>query len=192
MPRSRSHSNQTSGASRRSRQSCAGVTAQLFASLGCEVDLAGVSTSLLEFARFRLERRGVDARYLDLNRDRVPVDRYDVVTAIDTLVHVPDLAATVRDLHAAIRPGGHLLANFDVRPRTHENAWHLYSDDLPLRWTLHRAGFEPVESLDGQLLLYKRVEPKGTAHLARGMRDLVALRSPLRPAVRRLRALRTS
>jgi SAM-dependent methyltransferase len=168
----------------------AGVTAQLFASLGCEVDLADVSTSLLEFSRFRLERRGIAAGYLDLNRDRVPADRYDVVTAIDTLVHVPDLTATARSLHAAIRPGGHLLTNFDVRPRTDENAWHLYSDDLPLRWTLHRVGFEPILSLDGQLVLYRRVEPKGTAHLARGMRDLVALRSPLRPAYRRLRAMR--
>ena len=43
-----------------------GVTGQLFASLGYETALGDVSTSLLEFARYRLERRGQAATYLDL------------------------------------------------------------------------------------------------------------------------------
>jgi ubiquinone/menaquinone biosynthesis C-methylase UbiE len=166
-----------------------GVTAQLFDSLGCRVELADVATSLLDFARFRLERRGVSAGYIDLNADALPEGRYDVITAIDTLAHVPDLPGTVRALHRALKPGGWLFTNFDVRPRTDENAWHLYTDDLPLRWTLHRTGFEPVESLDGQVVRYHRVEPRGPGHAARGARDLVLLRSPLRPTVRRARAL---
>lgn len=165
-----------------------GVTAQLFTGLGYEVDLADVSTSLLHFASWRMKRRGLRAGYLDLNYDPLPVHEYDVITAIDTLVHVPDLAATTRDLHRALRPGGHLFANFDVRPPTEENAWHLYSDDLPLRWTLHRNGFEPVETLDGQLVHYIKVPPHGFSHGLRGMRDLITLRSPLRPAFRALRS----
>jgi SAM-dependent methyltransferase len=165
----------------------AGVTAQLFARMGWKVDLADVSSSLLAFARHRLERRGVDAGYLDLNEVEVPVDEYDVVTAIDTLAHVPDLPEAARTLHRSLRPGGVLFTNFDVRPATAENSWHLYTDDLPLRYALHRTGFDPAESLDGQLVRYRRVTPAGPAHALRGLRDLVALRSPLRPTVRRLR-----
>lgn len=164
-----------------------GVTAQLFRSLGWEADLADVSTSLLQFARWRLERRDVKARYIDLNRSELASWAYDVITAIDTLVHVPDVPQTARELHRALKPGGILFANFDVRPRTAENAWHLYSDDLPLRWELQRAGFEPIESLDGMITAYKKVEPSTVAHQLRGLRDLVLLRSPVRPAYRFLR-----
>jgi ubiquinone/menaquinone biosynthesis C-methylase UbiE len=164
-----------------------GVTAQLFQRLGYETDLADVSTSLIRFARWRLERRGVLARYIDLNASQLASQAYDVITAIDTLVHVPDVAHSVGELHRALKPAGILFANFDVRPPTPENAWHLYSDDLPLRWALQRTGFEPIESLDGMITAYRKVEPSGVAHQLRGVRDLVALRSPLRPAYRYLR-----
>ena len=167
----------------------AGLTSQLFQRLGYESDLADVSTSLLAFAGFRHERRGLRLRRIDLNVESLLASRYDVITAIDTLVHVPDVAATVRLLHQALRPGGVLFANFDVRPATAENAWHLYSDDLPLRWTLQRAGFEPEESLDGMLTRYRRVDPHGPSHLLRGARDHVLLRSPLRSSYRRVRAI---
>jgi SAM-dependent methyltransferase len=166
-----------------------GTTSQFFSQLGYETELADISTSLLDFARFRLERRGQPARYLNLNHVTLEPGRYDVITAVDTLVHVPDLAATARMLHRALRPGGILFANFDVRPRTAENAWHLYDDDLPLRWTLQRIGFEPEESLDGMITRYRRVEPRGLSHAARGVRDLILLRSPLRPAYRSVKAV---
>jgi hypothetical protein len=93
-------------------------------------------------------------------------------------------------LHDSLQPGGVLFANFDVRPATPENAWHLYSDDLPLRWELQRACFEPEYSLNGMITRYRRVERHGIAHVARGARDVVLLRSPLRPAYRILKGYR--
>ena len=166
----------------------AGTTSQLFQRLGYETDLADISTSLLSFARFRLERRSVSATYIDLNVASPPPGRYDVITAVDTLVYVPDLPATARMLHRALTPGGLLFANFDVRPKTAENAWHLYDDDLPLRWQLQRSGFEPEETFDGMITRYRRVQPAGPTHEFRGVRDAMLLRSPLRPAYRRARA----
>ena len=165
-----------------------GDAAQLFGRLGFESHLADVSTSLLAFARYRLERRGDEATYIDLNEASVGADRYDVITAIDTLVHVPDLRATARQLHAALRQGGLLFANFDVRPPSPENAWHLYQDDLALYWQLQRTGFEPVLNLDRRIMCYRRVDPLGAAHQLRGIRDTVLFRSPLRPAYRWARA----
>jgi SAM-dependent methyltransferase len=167
-----------------------GTTSQMFQQLGFTTTLADISTSLLQFAQFRLERRGTPAQFIDLNNGGIGVGQYDVITAIDTLVHVPDVPHTARELHAALRPGGYLFANFDVRPRSDENAWHLYDDDLTLRWQLQRVGFEPEDSLDGMITRYRRVEPTGAAHVARGMRDAVLLRSPLRPLVRNARRAR--
>jgi SAM-dependent methyltransferase len=165
-----------------------GATSQLFRSLGYETDLADISTALLAFARYRLERRSVAANYIDLNLAQPEYGCYDVITAVDTLVHVPDLQETAKRLHRALKPGGLLFANFDVRPATAENAWHLYDDDLPLRWQLQRVGFEPEETLDGMITRYRRVEPTGIAHGLRGVRDVALLRSPLRPVYRSARS----
>ncbi|HLZ70671.1 MAG TPA: class I SAM-dependent methyltransferase [Dehalococcoidia bacterium] len=165
-----------------------GTTSQLFRRLGYETDLADISTSLLAFAKFRHRRRGENHRYIDLNRETLEPGRYDVITAVDTLVHVPDLPATARMLHRALKPGGVLFANFDTRPQTPENAWHLYTDDLPLRWHLHRAGFEPREQIDSCAHRYSYVPSHGPAHVLRGTRDWLLLRSPLRPSYRMLRA----
>ena len=165
-----------------------GVTAQLFQRLGYDTTLADVSNSLLAFARYRLDRRETPAKYLDLNDAALGVNAYDVITAIDVLVHVPDLKTTIAVLHRALRPGGILFANFDVRPQTEENVSHLYADDLPLRWQLQRAGFEPEESLDGMITRYRRVDPAGVSHALRGARDLALLRSPARPAFRAAKA----
>jgi SAM-dependent methyltransferase len=166
-----------------------GATSQLFTRLGYESDLADISTSLLAFARFRLERRHDRATYVDLNSATIEPNSYDVITAVDTLVHIPDVPAACRMLHRALRPGGLLFANFDVRPKSDENATHLYDDDLPLRWQLHRAGFEPEEDLDGMMTRYRRVDATDVAHALRGIRDAAALRSPLRPTYRALRRL---
>ncbi|MCB0965240.1 MAG: class I SAM-dependent methyltransferase [Ilumatobacter sp.] len=160
-----------------------GVTGQLFARSGFESEVADIATGMLDFARFRLERRGDHVRRIDLNDERLESDRYDVVTAIDTLVHIPDLERVLRDLHAAIRPGGLLFANVAARPRTLENAQFLYEDELPVRRLIQRCGFEPLGQLDGMVTKYRRVETTGIAHLARRARDAVVL-SPLRPIVR--------
>lgn len=157
-----------------------GVTSQLFRRLGFDSDLADISTPLLEFARFRLDRRTEDVKYIDLNNEHLAVGRYDAITAIDTLVHVPDLAATAKELRAALRPGGWLFANFDVRPKTEENAWHLYDNDLRLRWTVQRAGFEPRGVLDGVIRCYQAVEASGVQDQVHRVRDAVVLRNPAR------------
>jgi SAM-dependent methyltransferase len=165
-----------------------GDASQLFSRLGFETELADISTSLLAFARFRLERRSESAMYLDLNTVAPGHGAYDVITAIDTLVHVPDVPSTIQMLHRALKPDGLLFTNFDVRPPSPENAWHLYHDDLPLYWQLQRAGFEPVQNLDRRIGCYRRVEPVGLAHKVRGVRDTILLRSPLRRAYRSARA----
>jgi 2-polyprenyl-3-methyl-5-hydroxy-6-metoxy-1,4-benzoquinol methylase len=157
-----------------------GDTAQLLAALGYTVDPADVSRTLLTFARWRLDRRQQQAGYIDLNDHILPTNEYDVILAKDVLVHVPDFGETVRTLHAALKPGGMLLANLDTRAPSPENAWHLYGDDLPLRRTLQDVGFEQIGNLDGFLFLYRRAEPTGLAHLVRRGRNAIVFGPPRR------------
>jgi SAM-dependent methyltransferase len=163
-----------------------GVTSQLFAKAGYETTLADVSTSLLDFARYRISRRGEAARFIDLNNEKLEPGRYDVITALDTLTHIPDLAEVVASLHGALRPGGWLITNFDVRPPSPENAPFLYEDDLDLRATLHRAGFVPTGRF-GWFVAYRRADPSDKSQQLRVLFDRLVLTSRARRVLRRQR-----
>jgi SAM-dependent methyltransferase len=166
----------------------AGDMAQLLIALGYTVDLADVSKTLLGFARWRLERRGQTAGYLDLNDTTLPVNEYDAILAKDVLVHVPQFEVTVRQLHRALRPDGLLIASFDTRPPSPENAWHLYEDDVSMRRGVQDIGFEQIGNMDNHLFVYRRVEASSAAHLIRKGRNAVMF-GPSRRIVRRLRSL---
>ena len=160
-----------------------GDMGHLLGALGHEVDLADVSKTLLAFAQYRLERRGQKAGYVDLNDATLESNTYDVVIAKDVLAHVPDFRATVTMLHRSLRPGGLLLTNFDTRPASPENAWHLYEDDLPLRRTLQDIGFVQLANLSSRLFVFRRVSSDGLTHLIRRAQNAVLL-GPLRRAYR--------
>lgn len=164
-----------------------GAGAQLFDGLGFTVDLADVSKPLLEFAQFRLDRRGMRARYLDLTTASLPQAHYDVVVAIDTLVLVPDIAQTARDLHAAIKEGGLLFAHYDVRRAGRANAWHLYDDDLPMRYAVERAGFAPVGLIDNTIWIYRRQSTAPPRRRIRTLWSWLRLASPPAKLARRAR-----
>ena len=163
-----------------------GATAQLFASLGWNVTLADVSATLLAFAQWRHERRGVKATYLHLPDD-MPDAAYDLITALDVFTHIPDVSETAGRLHRTLRPGGLLIANFDVRRRSDANAWHLYEDDLPLRWAIQRAGFTPVELIDGTMWVYRAGPSDGAAARLQLVLAWVRLASPPARALRKAR-----
>jgi 2-polyprenyl-3-methyl-5-hydroxy-6-metoxy-1,4-benzoquinol methylase len=163
-----------------------GVTAQLFSALGYEVTLADVSKPLLSFAQWRLERRGVAASYQLLPAE-LPAASFDLITALDTVAHVPDARRTAGDLYRATRPGGYLAANFDVRRRSERNAWHLYEDDLPLRWAIERSGYVPIKHVDGDLWIYQARPTTGARWRLRKASAWLRLASPPARAVRAVR-----
>ena len=121
--------------------------------------------------------------------ERLPVNSYHAIVAKDVLAHVPDYVETVTTLHRALKPGGLLVTNFDTRPVSKENAWHLYDDDLPLRRSLQNIGFEQIDAVDGYLIVYRGVRPTGLAHLIRRARNAV-LFGPPRRLYRRAKVLR--
>jgi 2-polyprenyl-3-methyl-5-hydroxy-6-metoxy-1,4-benzoquinol methylase len=157
-----------------------GTTSQLFIEGGWRSTLSDLSSTLLDFAKFRLERRGEQAQYIDLGTSGLPAGAYDSITAIDTLAHVPDVYATGLQLHAALGRDGYLVANFDIRKPTRETVWHLEADDLAARYELRRAGFKEVADLGYDLLVYRKVRPSGPRALLRQSWDWLTLVSPPR------------
>jgi SAM-dependent methyltransferase len=58
-----------------------------------------------------LRERGIETRELDLVRDEIGRERYDVVTAWEVIEHIPyaNLAAFLRNVHEGLRPGGYFV-----------------------------------------------------------------------------------
>lgn len=150
-----------------------GVTSQLFHSRGYAVELADIEDGLLAFARYRLERRGINARYIQLGGQPLPRDLYDVITTIDTLSFVPDFQSCVHALRSAVKTNGQLFANFDTRHGVHIGWDILHYDSLRLRRQLQEAGFEPGVKLGSGVRQYRAVEATGVRHLIRRARDAV-------------------
>jgi 2-polyprenyl-3-methyl-5-hydroxy-6-metoxy-1,4-benzoquinol methylase len=83
-----------------------GSNALVFGLAGFRVTLADIADPLLGFARWRCERRGLKVRTIDLKRQRLERDRYDVITCFDVLEHVPKPLRALRQMRGALRPGG--------------------------------------------------------------------------------------
>lgn len=93
------------------------------------VQLTGidVSAGMLEIARRRADQLGRPVRLRVADAQRLPFgdESFDTVTATLSMCAVPDLGATLSELHRVLRPGGQLVLLDHVRPSS-----------LPLRWLL--------------------------------------------------------
>jgi 2-polyprenyl-3-methyl-5-hydroxy-6-metoxy-1,4-benzoquinol methylase len=144
-----------------------GSSSLFFHKLGWEVSLADVSTTMMDFARWRLARHGVTAPIYDTAHEALPEATFDLITAFDVIVHVPDVAATLAQLNRALRPDGHLVFNIDDRPMTERTAWHLYSEQYLILRQVRQAGFERLPKIDF-FHVYRKVErsPEETRRVA--------------------------
>lgn len=122
-----------------------GAGAILFARHGFAVTLADVSRSMLDFARWRLERRGLAAEYVDLCEAGLPEARYDLATAVDVLEHLADPARAVARIAVALRPGGALVWNDCTGPDP-ERPMHIVPSRYPIVRALRRAGLRAVDA----------------------------------------------
>lgn len=129
----------------------------LFDRLGWRSTASDVAAPLLNFSRWRFQQNGVDAKLIDLKSEAIPQNSYDLITAFNTMAHVDDMAKTVRELHAALRPGGLLIFDIDNRKKSSTDQWFLYEDQYAIVRLMRRTGFSTPSRL-GMLYIYERVE----------------------------------
>lgn len=82
----------------------------LFHKHGFDCTLADISSSMLDFARWRLERRNVEVKIIDNKVEGLPDEAYDFVTAVEVLEHLPDPVETMHTIAKATKPGGIIVA----------------------------------------------------------------------------------
>ena len=86
-----------------------GILAESMALRGAQVTGADLSEKALGVARLHQLESGAKVEYLNIAAESIAIERaarYDVVTCMEMLEHVPDPASTVRACAALAKPGG--------------------------------------------------------------------------------------
>lgn len=115
----------------------------LFARAGFSVCLADISSTLLDFSRWRLDARGLVVQHLDLKGERLPTETFDFVTAMDVFEHLVDPVAAVDELWRTLRPGGLLFGRFAAMAED-RRAEHIVTDFEPVFRRLEQLGMDEV------------------------------------------------
>jgi 2-polyprenyl-3-methyl-5-hydroxy-6-metoxy-1,4-benzoquinol methylase len=105
------------------------------------VTAADSSEGMLTVLRQKIERSGVTtirSVRLDLERDPLPGERYDLIVTNMVMHHVADSMGMLRKFHALLRPGGvACISDLDTEP----GVFH----DAEAAITVHRHGFDRRE-----------------------------------------------
>lgn len=112
----------------------------LFAHHGLAVTLADISTSMLNFSRWRFGLRELSAQFIDLKTDPLPTNSFDMLAAMDVFEHLVDPVQTVDELWQALKPGGFLFGRFHSEV-DEDRPHHIVQDFGPTLERLEALGF---------------------------------------------------
>ena len=100
-----------------------GILAESMAALGARVTGIDLGEQPLKVAQLHLLESGLDVHYRLIPAEALAQEmpgRFDVITCMEMLEHVPDPAATVAACAQLVRPGGHLFfATINRNPKSY-------------------------------------------------------------------------
>ncbi|HEX7229388.1 MAG TPA: class I SAM-dependent methyltransferase, partial [Candidatus Binatia bacterium] len=102
--------------------------------------LADISTTLLDFARWRFHLRSLPAHFVDLNSTSLPDGAFDMILAMDVFEHLVDPVAVVEQLWRALKQGGLLFARIHAEADP-SHPQHIAEDFGPTFVRMEELGF---------------------------------------------------
>jgi 2-polyprenyl-6-hydroxyphenyl methylase/3-demethylubiquinone-9 3-methyltransferase len=100
-----------------------GILSEAMAARGASVTGIDLADKPLKVARLHLLESGLSVNYMKIAAEelaRTSEERYDVVTCMEMLEHVPDPAQTVRACGDLLKPGGHaFFATINRNPKAY-------------------------------------------------------------------------
>lgn len=140
----------------------------LFLKHGLEASGADIATPLQDFIKFRLKSRNLTAKLIDLKKQGLKPDAYDIITCFDVLEHAVDPRSMLKELRASLKKGGILVVNNVTCPEDKNKPMHI--SRVGLEKKLRSAGFD-------QLWNYQKDFKKSATNY------VVVLKKVKRPAV---------
>jgi len=132
-----------------------GLVSFLLARYVGTVTAADSSAGMLDELRKKIADRGLQtirAVALDLERDPLPNDRYDLIVVNMVMHHVADSERMLRNFHALLRPAGVLcVSDLDMEPGLFHDpeaaamVHHRGFDRQEFRGLMERSGFHDVQ-----------------------------------------------
>jgi len=86
----------------------------LFAQNNFSVTLADISTTNLDFCRYRFKKRNLKAEFIDLKNQYLQDKRFDIITCFDVLEHTCEPIKIIISLVNALNDNGLLLLNIPI------------------------------------------------------------------------------
>ncbi len=100
-----------------------GIVAEALAQRGAIVTAIDMAETSLEVARLHLLESGLDIDYRCCTAEQIASDepgKYDLVTCLEMLEHVPDPASVIDSCARLLKPGGHLfLSTINRNPKAY-------------------------------------------------------------------------
>jgi 2-polyprenyl-3-methyl-5-hydroxy-6-metoxy-1,4-benzoquinol methylase len=131
-----------------------GDMGQLLLALGYTVDVADVSPQLLQFARWRLGRRGQELRFINLREEDLSEAEYDTIVVRDVFANVSRPGNIVPKLTAALRHDGMIITNIQRDPPSISGNNRRKRDESKSHESLIRSGFMLIEHIDEFIAMY--------------------------------------
>ena len=120
-----------------------GNDAMVLAGAGFDITVADISDVLLAFTAWRLRRRGYSVRTVDLKRESLTRDGFDLVACFDVLEHIPRPLDVVRNIRAALRANGLLVIHAPFAEDA-EHPMHVVHRDV-VTPRMRSLGFQPLD-----------------------------------------------
>ncbi len=168
---------------------CGAATVSLFFNaLGWQTAMGDVSETAVNFARWRFEQRGKQGFFYNLETDQLPSNTYDLITAIDVMVHINDIPPVLTILYKSLKPGGFLVFNIDSRKPTATSQWHLYDAHYPVLHHVRKTGFRRLPKI-AHFYCYQKIERSQFNSVTVGLLDHILhnrFETKVREQIRRL------
>ncbi|HMF14643.1 MAG TPA: methyltransferase [Gemmataceae bacterium] len=117
----------------------------LFLRCGFESAAADISSSLIQFGRWRFKVRNLPLpTFIDLKEMSLPAAYFDIITAMDVFEHLTDPVRAVDHLSNALKPGGFLFGRFAPDAEEHDHPQHIVHDFSPTLERMRALGFVHV------------------------------------------------
>lgn len=133
-----------------------GDMAQLLLALGYAVDVADVSPQLLQFARWRVARRGQELRFINLREEDLSEAGYDTIVVKDVLANVSRPGNIVPKIRAALRHDGVIITNTQREPPSISKNHVGKLDESNVHKSLIRDDFMLIAHIDEFIAMYAR------------------------------------